>query len=179
MADGLAWALSRGKVISVDDAGDYQKIVLTGYRGERFSDVIRAQPHGFSSSPPADAVGHLLRMGDSARAVALGFETAGRPRSLSPGGAVLYDATGNRIDVAGTSGIKLNAGTREMKLTADGFAFESDGGGPATIRVGNLTIEVTGTLTITSPDTRIGAAGSGMAAVQTVSGPSPHLKASV
>lgn len=179
MTDRLAWALSRGKVISVDDAGDYQKIVLSGYRDERFSDVIRAQPHGFSSSPPVDAVGHLLRMGDSARAVALGFETPARMKGLNPGAAVLYDASGNRIDASGPDGIKLNAGTREMKLTASGFAFESDGGGPATIRVGSLTIEVTGTLTITSPDTRIGAAGATMSPVETVSGPSPHLKASV
>lgn len=86
--------ITRGRIVSADDSGDLQKITVKGHAGEEFSDVVRAQPHGFSSHPPADAVGIFLRHGSSDRLTALGFETPARPRDLPSGAAALYNADG-------------------------------------------------------------------------------------
>lgn len=86
--------ITTGRVKSVDDSGGNQRIVVEGYKGERFTDVVRAQPHGFASRPPADAVGHFLRFGSSDRLVALGFETESRAKDLPAGVPALYNADG-------------------------------------------------------------------------------------
>lgn len=91
------WSASEvttAQVKEIDDSGDNQRIVAEGYKGERFTEVLRAQPHGFSSRPPVDAVGHFLRFGSSDRVMALGFETQGRPKGLPAGAAALYNADG-------------------------------------------------------------------------------------
>lgn len=90
----LASEITTGRVKLVDDSGGNQTIEVEGYKGERFTDVLRAQPHGFSSRPPVDAVGHFLRLGSSDRLVALGFETQGRPKDLPAGVTALYNADG-------------------------------------------------------------------------------------
>ncbi|UNJ22058.1 hypothetical protein [Microcystis phage vB_MweS-yong2] len=87
--------ITRFKLTKAVDSGDHQLIDGEGYSGESFTGMARAQPHGFSSNPPAGAVGYALRMGSSDRLLALGFETPGRPRDLVAGGGVLYDADGN------------------------------------------------------------------------------------
>lgn len=84
--------ITRGTLVSVDDSGDGQKVTVKGFAGEQFSEVLRAQTHGFSSNPPADAAGHFLRLGSSDRLVALGFETPDRPRDLPPGTSSFYNA---------------------------------------------------------------------------------------
>lgn len=86
--------ITRGRVVAVDDAPRGQLLTVVGYRGERFTAVERAQPHGYSSHPPVGSIGHFLRLGSSDRVFALGFETEGRPRSLPAGGAALYNADG-------------------------------------------------------------------------------------
>lgn len=89
-----ASSVSRGRIVSVDDSGENQTVVVAGFRGERFSGVLRGQPHGYSSNPPVDAVGNFLRLGSSDRLVALGYETPGRPRDLPTGSPALYNADG-------------------------------------------------------------------------------------
>lgn len=86
--------VTRGRIVSVDDSGEGQRIKVKGFAGEEFSEVLRAQSHGVSSNPPPGAVGNFLRLGSSDRLVALGFETPGRPRDLPIGSTVLYNADG-------------------------------------------------------------------------------------
>jgi phage gp45-like len=88
-------SITRGTLISVDDSGDWQKTSVRGFKGEEFSEVLRAQSHGVSSNPPAGSVGNFMRLGSSDRLFALGFETPGRPRDLPPGVVALYNADGN------------------------------------------------------------------------------------
>lgn len=91
---GESSTITRARIVSVDDTGDQQKITVKGFKNEEFSEVLRAQPHGFSSNPPVDAVGTFLRHGSSDRLTALGFETPGRPRNLPAGVPALYNADG-------------------------------------------------------------------------------------
>lgn len=89
-----ASSLTRGSVGSIDDSGPTQFMTVKGFRGETFTKVRRAQPHGFTSNPPDGAVGDFMRLGSSERLVAIGFETDGRPRSLPRGVPALYNADG-------------------------------------------------------------------------------------
>lgn len=86
--------ITRGKLTEVDDSGDAQIVKAEGYKGEAFTQVRRSQPHGFSSNPPAGAVGEFARLGSSDRVVALGFETPSRPKNLPPGASAFYNAFG-------------------------------------------------------------------------------------
>jgi phage gp45-like len=93
MFDG-ANLITRARLTALRDDGETQVMDLAGHAGERFTGVPRQQTHGFSSHPPADAVGTFLRLGESDRLVALGYETPGRPRSLPQGTVALYNADG-------------------------------------------------------------------------------------
>lgn len=86
--------ITRGTIVSVDDSGPWQKVEVRGFAGEEFSEVLRAQSHGFSSNPPVGATGTFLRHGSSDRLTALGFETEGRVKDLPPGVPALYNADG-------------------------------------------------------------------------------------
>lgn len=86
--------VTRGTIVSVDDSGPWQKTTVRGFAGEEFSEVLRAQSHGFASNPPVGAVGIFLRHGSSDRLTALGFETEGRAKNLQPGVPALYNADG-------------------------------------------------------------------------------------
>ncbi len=86
--------ITRARVEEVDDSGEQQTLKISGFSGERFTGVIRYQAHGFSSNPPAGAVGHFLRVGESDKLMAIGFETEGRTRNLPPGVPALYNADG-------------------------------------------------------------------------------------
>lgn len=88
-------SITRGTIVSVDDSGDWQKTKVRGFKGEEFSEVLRAQSHGVSSNPPEGSVGNFMRLGSSDRLFALGFETKGRPKDLPPGVVALYNADGN------------------------------------------------------------------------------------
>ncbi len=85
---------TRGTIVSVDDSGPWQKIKVRGFAGEEFSDVLRAQSHGFASNPPVGAVGNFMRAGSSDRLFAMGFEGEGRAKDLPPGVPALYNADG-------------------------------------------------------------------------------------
>lgn len=66
--------ITRAKLVDVDDSGSQQLLTLEGLYGERFTKVYRFQPHGFSSVPAAGAEGVILRMGETERMMAFGFE---------------------------------------------------------------------------------------------------------
>lgn len=114
-----ASTITRGKLVGVDDSARGQTLEVEGYGGERFSKVLRAQSHGFSSHPPIDAVGQFLRLGSSDRLVALGFENETRPVSSPAGTAVLYDANGNTIFAKGGEGLKMRAKAGGIEVEAD------------------------------------------------------------
>jgi phage gp45-like len=116
--------LTRATLVEADDAGTQQVARLRGMRGEDFTKVYRAQPHGLSSNPPVGSEGLLLRMAESERVLAIGFEAKdSRPRNVPSGGTVLYDAQGNVIKLLGSS-------------VEQDFAAR-----PYTIRCGVLTVE--------------------------------------
>jgi phage gp45-like len=164
--------ITRGRLISIDDSGEHQRLTFTGYAGEKLSDVVRAQPHGFTSHPPANAVGYMLRMGESDRVLALGFETPNRPRSVPVGTAALYDSSGNVIFAKAGEGIKLRAEAGGLTIeTPQGSISVADGTGDMTITRGPMKILMSAT--------RIDLGGPGGQAVQTVGGPSSIVFARV
>lgn len=156
------WAASEittARVKSIDDAGENQRIVAEGYRGERFTQVTRAQPHGFSSRPPVDAVGHFLRFGSSDRVIALGFETPGRQKNLPEGAAVLYDTSGNVIFAKAAEGVRI-------KAVAGGVLVEAETG----------TIELKrGDMRVIVSEDRVDLGGPGGSRVVTLAGPSAKV----
>lgn len=163
-----ASSVSRGKVVKVDDSGDSQLVDLKGYTGESFSKVLRGQPHGLSSHPPADAVGIFLRHGSSDRLTGLGFETPGRPRSIPAGTAVLYDDKGNTIFSKGADGVQVRAvqGGFEVKASSGNVLVEAE--------AGTVTLKRAG-MTVTVSDTRVDLGGPGGHRVLTEGGPSDKV----
>lgn len=99
--DGMRAMIIRGRLEAVEDDGDMQMMRLKGRRGEMFSGVPRVQPFGFSSNPPAGSHGLMLGLGGRHdRAMAIGVEhPASRPRNVSAGGTVIYDANGQAVSL--------------------------------------------------------------------------------
>lgn len=158
-----ASSVTRGKIVAVDDGGRGQMLEVEGFSGERFSGVLRAQPHGHSSVPPTGAVGHFLRLGASDRLVAIGYETEGRPVSSPAGSSVLYDSSGNLIFAKAGEGVIVRA-------VAGGVEVEAQSG--------NVTLK-RGALTVTLSETRVDLGGTGGPAVMTQAGPSTKVFAIV
>lgn len=165
----------------VDDSGETQRVRGFGTAGEELTKVHRVQSHGLYSNPPKGAHGVGIPLGgERDLAVVIGGEVAGlRPRNVTPGQTVLYDASGNIIRMFGGDGIKLNAAGRPIEMTSSGVKLTpGPGGGPAKITVGDLTIEITGTLRLQGTDIKIGPVGAAFSPVMTVAGPSPNVTAS-
>ncbi|MEN5084253.1 phage baseplate assembly protein [Bosea sp. TWI1241] len=104
MQDQLRNMISRGRMLSGDDSGDYHRIKVRGLPGEEIDGVIRHQQHGISSNPGDGAEGLLLRLGGRAeRTFAIGFELKGkRPRDLPVGATALYDEFGQVLKMVPT-----------------------------------------------------------------------------
>lgn len=107
-------AITRARLTLIDDSGDHQTADFSGHAGEKSSGVLRLQSHGFTSVPPADAYGYMMRMGQSDRMVALGFETSGRPKSLSSGAVALYDSSGKVLKFIETK-TDFDGGAKDMR----------------------------------------------------------------
>jgi phage gp45-like len=120
-------ALTRARLTAFDDGGEFQKASFRGFAGETFTDVHRIQMHGFSSHPPKDAVGLMMRMGESDRLVAFGFDTPNRPRDLAAGGTAIYDQHGNVLKMVNSS-IELSAPDVPLVIKAKTLRFEGDYG---------------------------------------------------
>ena len=98
--DSLISGYRRATVMKTDDSGSQQILKeMQGLASEVFSDVYRAQPHGFSSHAPKGSEGFFHALGGrSDRLIALGFEHKDkRPRNLPEGGVALYDADGKLL----------------------------------------------------------------------------------
>lgn len=94
MQDPIRAMISRGRLLSSDDSGDYQRIKAKGFAREELDDIVRHQQFGISSNPGPGAEGLLLRLGGRAeRTIAILFELMGkRPKSLPVGATALYNA---------------------------------------------------------------------------------------
>lgn len=120
-------ALTRARLLAFDDSSEFQKAKFRGFAGETFTDVHRIQMHGFSSHPPSDSVGLMLRLGESDRLLSLGFDTQNRPRNLPAGAVALYDQHGNVLKMVNT-GIELSAPDVPLVIKAKTLRFEGDYG---------------------------------------------------
>lgn len=97
------WQVSLGSLIDSDDRDEHQRGTFAGMAGERFTRVLRAQPFGFTSNPPAGSRGLLLFGGANREAaVAIGMEAAAhRPRNLPTGATAIYGANGEVLSMVG------------------------------------------------------------------------------
>lgn len=166
-----ASSITRGKIRAVTDSARGQTLDVEGFTGERFSKVLRGQPHGFSSHPPVDAVGHFLRLGSSDRLVALGFESGARPVDSPPGTAVLYDDKGNTIFAKGADGVKMRAKAGGIEVEAEtGNITLKRGGMSATLSDDRIEFSLASGLKIVLTPGRVDLGGEGGARVATESG---------
>lgn len=109
--DGLRGSIRRVSLVKMDDSGTQQKATLSGLASEEMKDIVRVQPFGLTSHPPAGAEGVLVAMGGrSDRAMVLGVEHKDhRPKDSPAGTSVLYDDKGNVIFMKGDKGIRMKA----------------------------------------------------------------------
>jgi phage gp45-like len=119
--EGVRTALRRAAVTKVDDTGPQQLCELTALAGEKLKQIVRIQPHGFSSNPPDKSKGVLLCLGSrSDRAMILGLEDPKtRQRNLPTGTSILYDDKGNIIFMKGDKGIITDVQKGDYALTVE------------------------------------------------------------
>lgn len=130
-------AITRVKLAGLDDSGEHQVADFSGHKSESATRVLRLQQHGLTSNPPADAYGYALRMGESDRMVALGFETKDRPKNLPPGVTALYNAQGNILSLHetrtdwnhGGKGYHLRNAKKHKTETSDGYIWQAQASG--------------------------------------------------
>ena len=118
--DGRIGHLRRVALKKVDDSGEQQLVDADGLASESFRQMVRVQPHGFSSNPPLDSEGMVLALGGrSDRAMVLGLEDPKtRQRDLPIGTSVLYDDQGSVVYVKGKDGIIVNAAKGDVSIVS-------------------------------------------------------------
>ncbi|MEP9397939.1 phage baseplate assembly protein [Mesorhizobium sp. KR2-14] len=80
----------------------------TGMAGERFTDLVWYEPHGFHSRPHTGAVGYLMAPGGRReQGMVMAAADAGRVPQVAEGEAAMYDNTG-KVVTLGASGWKFN-----------------------------------------------------------------------
>lgn len=157
--DPVHAAFVRARLEGFDDADGIQRVTARGLKGSTYSDVLRLQPFGFSSTPPAGSVGLLLaQSGASERAFALGFEHEDhRPRSLAAGGTRIYDASGQVVSIVERK-IRIVGGD-EIHLSATTIILEGlvKLGGPGASRPASAqgTIDSNGDADVSNPATKV------------------------
>jgi phage baseplate assembly protein V len=124
--------LRRATLVEVDDSGTQQKMRLKGVSGEELREVVRIQPYGFTSHPPAGSEGLLMNLGGrSDRAVVIGVEhPQSRPKGLGAGSQAIYDQHGNIVSLVQgkanfkhTTEIVLEAGGTTLTINAAGVTI--------------------------------------------------------
>lgn len=91
------------------DNDKFQQVRASGYKSEEM-ETVRAQTHGFSSSPPVGSLGYAINLqGRKDLAILIGGEMPGkRVTGKKPGESALYDDNGQKVHVQ-TTGIRVNA----------------------------------------------------------------------
>lgn len=170
---GEASTFTRGRIVAVDDSKRGQTLTVEGYPGERFTGVLRDQPHGFSSVPPVGAVGWFERVGSSDRLRAIGYDSDKRPLSSPPGSAVLYDDKGNTIFAKGADGVTVRAKEGGIQVEAEtGTISMKRGGMQVTMSDTRIEFGLADGLKVILTPGRVDLGGEGGARVATESGPS-------
>lgn len=116
--DAVRNMIRRVSLVDLDDSGPQQNTRLKGLSGEELKKVVRVQPYGFTSNPPAGSEGLLLSMGGrSDRAMVLGIEAPGkRPTALGDGATAIYGPDGSILKMVMQS-VTLDAGGKEVVIT--------------------------------------------------------------
>lgn len=159
MTDPIHAMLVRARLTGLDDAGALQRASAVGLAGTRYTDVLRLQPFGFSSTPPDGSVGWLMHQsGNYERALALGFEHPDhRPAGLSRGGTRIYDASGQVISIVERSirivgGDLVHVSAAKIVLEGDVFLGSASASRPASARG---TVDTGGFADTSNPATRV------------------------
>lgn len=121
--------LFRFELGSVNDTGKIQTVSGAGFPGEEFKDHHRIGFHGFGYNPPVGSHAVALAMhGRRDRALILGLEHPDkRQPSVPPGGAVLYDASGNVLRMFGNHA-RWDMQGNPITIKCASFRFEFAGG---------------------------------------------------
>jgi phage baseplate assembly protein V len=131
--DAIRSMLRRATLIDTDDAGKQQKMRVKGLAGEELKDVVRVQPYGFTSHPPAGSEGLIASLGGrSDRAMLLGVEhPQHRPAGLGPGSTAIYDQHGNIVSlvqanlrIKHSTEIVIEVGGTKITLSAAGVQID-------------------------------------------------------
>lgn len=122
--DAIRNMIRRVRLIETDDRGPQQMTRLAGLKNEELKNVVRVQSYGLSTNPEAGSEGVMLSLGGrSDRAMVLGVENPKkRVAELPPGGVALYGPNG-----------------QVLKYVGNDVTWDANG---------NMTITVSGTLTI-------------------------------
>lgn len=173
--------LIRGEVVSVDDQGSFQVVVMKGMAGESLPRVLHHQQPGLTGHPTPGSQGVVgFLHGDRGRPVLLGIDDQKyRPTGLDPGQRALYDDKGNVIRLLGADGIKSDSGDKPHVIKASGLKIESGNGGTPRVVADGLTIESTGPVLIDAPRVEIGPASAAKFRVSTEGGLSNVLYAAL
>jgi phage gp45-like len=110
----------RYETTKVEDKGDIQLVEATGMDEEEHTEIMRVQPHGFSSHPPKGS--HFLAVGLGGRRdnlVAIGGEHQDyRIKELLEGESVQYDTKGNFLRMLLDKGMSMYAKVGAVLITA-------------------------------------------------------------
>lgn len=117
-SDAIRNMLRRVSLVDLDDSGPQQHMRLKGVAGEELKKIVRVQPYGFTSNPPAGAEGLLVSLGGrSDRAMVIGVEHPGkRPTGLGDGAAAIYGPDGSILKMV-TQSVTLDAGGKDVVIT--------------------------------------------------------------
>ncbi len=117
------------KEILENDGSKIQKVKATGYAGEEL-EMLRLQTHGFSSRPSAGALAYAIAInGRRENAMLIGGEMPGKRLTVDPGGAVMYDDTGNFMRLSGNKAtIKTAGATIELDMATNKIKLSSSAG---------------------------------------------------
>lgn len=141
--------ITRLEIEKTREVNGQQFITGKGLAGERFEDIVRIEPHGFVSNPPAGSIGKVLSMlnGQRRQSLLIGAEHAGhRPSDIAPGMSALYDDKGGIIKWIG-SGLVIDTANRSVTFTGSDWTIN----GPVTIN-GDLTVNGNITNSGTNPN---------------------------
>ena len=117
---GYAYQAVRVELVSAREEGGQQLVDAHGLAGERFTRVLRMEPHGFASVPPAGSQGIALAIGGRRdQMVMIGVEHT-RPAGLAGGDVALYHPDGRILKyAAGATSWAL--GDMPLTLTTSGM----------------------------------------------------------
>ena len=101
----------------VDDSGEQQLVDVDGRDGVSPTEVLRIQPFGFTSNPPAGSEGIMITIASGDTPMVVGLESPShRPKGDPSGSSRQYDAAGSAVYMDGEGNVKIEcSGTLTLK----------------------------------------------------------------